>query len=222
MTLMKSQGLQANVLPHETFKQNSGGQIFSALPAELNAAESKAIEAPLVSKMAWLSEVYMTPLTAMVAAVALGLGGYAFFTQYTAATETQQAEGLKSEVEALRLRATAASQLVAVGPDAASAAFLKQIGFSASHNPVTMLATLRQAAGQQVRIQRLQLVKPDQAANPVFRVDGVVTDGSSATLGRFLADLKAKGWQPEATTPNDNAFGAFAYLLKPVVAVKAS
>ena len=220
--LMQGHGLQVNVLSHETFQQISGSLIFSVLPDELAMADVKVIEAPWLSKLAWLSEANITPLTAMVAAVALGLGALAFFTQYTSAAEAAQAQSLKNEVGVLRLRANAVAQLGAAGPDADSAAFLRQIGFSASHDPVKMLGLIRQAAGSQVRIQRLQLQKSDQASKPLFRVDGVVADGSSATLGRFLADLKALGWQLEATAPSDSSVGAFAYVLRPTATAKAS
>lgn len=221
-TLLKNQGSQADFLSHEMFVQTDSAKIFSVLSGELGAAEVKVIEAPWLSKMAWLSEVNMMPLTAMVAAMALGLGAYTLFAQYNSALEAKVAQTLKTEVETLRQRVAVVNQVGVVGPESEADAFLRQIGFSASHNPVDMLAIVRLAAGSQVRIQRLQLVKPDQLAKPQFRVDGVVADGSNATLSRFLGELKAQGWQPEAMSPSDSSVGAFAYLLKPTMPSKSS
>ncbi len=98
---------------------------------------------------------------------------------------------------------------------------MRQLGFAAVHDPIQMLATVRQAARPGVRVQRVQLIKTDSQAKPRFRVDGVVDGPANQELRRFLAELLAQGWQAESVSPNDGSSGAFAYLLKPAVPGKS-
>jgi hypothetical protein len=98
----------------------------------------------------------------------------------------------------------------------ATVTFITQLGFAAVHDPIQMLATVRRAAESTVRMQRLQLTKTNSSAQPHFRVDGVVMDGSNDGLRGFLSELRTQGWQAESATPSDSAPGAFAYKLTPL------
>lgn len=205
----------AKLLPHESYGDDA--QAFassSALPVLLQAVPSRAWAVPTLRRLAWFSERHVLPLAATVAVVAVGLGVFAFLADRTANEAQLSAAALRSEVEELRQRIGVASDQRAAAMDAPELMFARQMGFAVVHDPVRMLATVRKAAGQQIRIQRVQLTKANPPVPARFRVDGVVADGSAEALSRFLAELRADGWQAESTAPGDSASGAFAYYLR--------
>jgi hypothetical protein len=208
-------GLEARLLPHESFR-TEGGKAASVLPGLLASMPVRGFVASGLQRLAWLSEGYVLPLAAMVAVVALGLGGLAVYAEQSAVQERQAVRALNDEMEPLRTRVAAATAAGGTGVESADLAFARQLGFAATHDPVRMLTTVRQAAGTGVRIQRVQLAKADQASKARFRIDGVVANGSSVELSRFLGALRAQGWEAESTTPNDGSVGAFAYHLRRV------
>lgn len=208
-------GLEARLLPHESFR-TEGGKAASVLPGLLASMPVRGFVASGLQRLAWLSEGYVMPLAAMVAVVALGLGGLAVYAEQSAVQERQAVRALNDEMEPLRTRVAAATAAGGTGVESADLAFARQLGFAATHDPVRMLTTVRQAAGTGVRIQRVQLAKADQASKARFRIDGVVANGSSVELSRFLGALRAQGWEAESTTPNDGSVGAFAYHLRRV------
>lgn len=207
--------LEARLMPHESFRAE-GGKVASVMPGLLAGMPVRGFVASGLQRLAWLSEGYVLPLAAMVAVVALGLGGFAFYAEQSALQEQQAVRALRGEMEPLRARLAAASAAGGTDVESAELAFARQLGFAATHDPVRMLTTVRQVAGAGVRIQRVQLAKADQASKARFRIDGVVANGSSVELSRFLGALRAQGWEAESTTPNDGSVGAFAYHLRRV------
>ena len=160
--------------------------------------------------------VFLDSAAALIAVMTVGLGAFAFFSNHLITQEQTTLQALQGETEQLRQRVSQVGQASAsaLGPEAAS--FVRQLGFAAVHDPIQMLATVRQAARPGVRVQRVQLVRTDSQAKPRFRVDGVVDGPANRELRRFLAELQTQGWQAESVSPNDGSPGAFAYLLKPV------
>jgi hypothetical protein len=216
--------IDAKLVPHDALRSHQGTGGATALPHLLDTTGAGAIQAPWLPRLAWLSEAYVMPLAAMLAVVAIGLGAFAFFAQNQVVTQLQAAQAVEGEIETLRERVAAVTPSEAAAKMApASVAFVKELGFSAVHDPVRMLSTVRQAADGNVRVQRLQLIKASSSAkNPYFRVDGVALGGSNDSLRRFLSALRVQGWQAESAPTNDGALGAFAYDLKPVSAGQAS
>lgn len=209
--------MQAQLLPHEAFRLDADRKPVTVLPAWLGNVSVKSLAAPPLLRAAWLSERYVMPLAAMVAVVAVGLGIFAWVAFGMVRDEQQSMQGLQSELETLRARVAKVSGTGVAGMEAPEVVFARQMGFAVIHDPIRMLGTVRRAAGETVRIQRLQLTKAN-ASNPArFRVDGVVADGSPEELSRFLAALRAEGWQAESTAPFDSSVGAFAYYLRAVV-----
>lgn len=214
--LTESGVIEARLMPHESFKIGGGDKVASVLPHALVSAGPGAVQAPWMPRMAWLSESYVLPLAAMVSVVSVGLLAFAFFSQQRVDAERDRVQRVQAEVEPLRQRVGLAALPHKVTMDPEAVDFVRQLGFASTYDPVRMLAKVRRAAGNEVRVQRLQLSKADHLAKPMFRVDGVVISGSNEVLSRFLGALKSQGWQAESVTPNDGALGAFAYLLKPV------
>jgi hypothetical protein len=95
-------------------------------------------------------------------------------------------------------------------------AFASKIAEAALYDPVRMLALVRQAAGPKIRIQRVQLTRPDNSVKHFFRVEGVAAGGSNQEIANFTAALKAQGWQSSPAQSSDGSIGAFAYTLRPV------
>lgn len=204
---------QARLLPHASFDDaaQASSVLASALPALVAALPTRAWAVPALQRLAWFSERHVLPMAAMVAVVAAGLGVFAFFADRTVDAERSTVAALQNEVEELRHRVGAAQEERQAEAEAPELAFARQMGFAMVHDPVRMLATVRQAAGTQIRIQRVQLSKGMAPEPARFRVDGVVADGSSQALSHFLAALRTAGWQAESTAPGDSAPGAFAY-----------
>lgn len=218
LTELNASGIAgAQLMPHATLRTSQSTQGATALPGLLDAAKGTALQAPPLSKLAWLSEAYVMPLAAMIAVVAIGLGVFAYFAQGQIAAQHQVAQAMGSEIEGLQTRVSEANRLAATTDmDPATVAFVKQLGYAAVHDPVRMLGTVRHAAGSSIRVQRLQLARASQSSAPHFRLDGVVINGSNEALGRFLGELRNKGWQAESVSPNDATYGAFAYNLRPI------
>jgi hypothetical protein len=209
--------VEAKLLEHESLRSETSPRSGTALPQLLEQTSASSLHAPLMPRLAWLSEAYVLPVAAMITVVSIGLGALAFFTQKAVDSQVQAAQAVAGEVQTLRQRVAAATPSEN-SPKMAPAAveFVKQLGFAAVNDPVRMLSTVRRAAGASVRVQRLQLSRKDQSAPPHFRVDGVVIDGSNEGLRRFLSELRMQGWQADSVQPNDSAPGAFAYALEPV------
>lgn len=202
----------ARLLPHASFNDTAqASEVASALPGLVAALPTRAWAVPVLHRLAWFSEKHVLPVAAMVAVVAAGLGVFAFFADRTVNAERSTVAALQAEVEDLRRRVGAAQEERQAEAEAPELAFARQMGFAMVHDPVRMLATVRQAAGSQIRIQRVQLTKGMAPEPARFRVDGVVEDGSSQALSHFLAALRTAGWQAESTAPGDSAPGAFAY-----------
>jgi hypothetical protein len=215
---LSTEGLMdAKLLQHDPLRSGTGTNGATTLPKLLETTRSSNLHAPGLSRLAWLSETYVMPLAAMVTVVAIGLGAFAYVSQGLMGAELQAANDLESEMQGLRQRVTAVNQAEATAKmPPATVAFITQLGFAAVHDPIQMLATVRRAAGSTVRVQRLQLTKTNSSAQPHFRVDGVVMDGSNDGLRGFLSELRTQGWQAESATPSDSAPGAFAYKLTPL------
>ena len=208
---------EVKLVPHDTLRGETTDRKSSALPHLIGAAGQKAVQSSGLAKLAWMSESYVLPLAAMIAVVAVGLGGFAFSSHQLAQQETQVAASMQGEMEGLRQRATLVNQAAPPTELDASMALTRQLGHAAIYDPIQMLNTIRRAAGTAVRVQNVQLVKADATTKARFRVDGVVIDGRNEELSRFLSELKLEGWQAEPANPGDGSVGAFAYHLKPVV-----
>lgn len=207
---------EVRLVPHVTLRGESTDRKSSALPHLIGAAGQKAVQASGLAKLAWMSESYVLPLAAMIAVVAVGLGGFAVFSHQLAQQETQVATSMQGEMAGLRQRASLVSQAAPAPELEPSLALTRQLGHAAIYDPIQMLHTIRRAAGAAVRVQNVQLVKADATHKARFRVDGVVIDGRNEELSRFLSELKLEGWQAEPANPGDGSVGAFAYHLKPV------
>lgn len=206
---------EGKLLAHESYRAGTG-KAASALPGLLDALDARSLTASFLQRMAWLSERYVMPLMALVAVVTLGLGAFSLYAEQLIARERQSIDSLQGEIGQLRARVEKVTAAQAASVEGGDLAFARQLGFAATHDPIRMLTTVRRAAGSTVRVQRVQLAKIDQSNKARFRVDGVVANGSSAELSRFLGELRVQGWQAESTTPADGTAGAFAYFLRPV------
>lgn len=209
--------LDVKLVPHATLSGDGTAHKTSAIPHLIAATGSKAVHASGLSKLAWMSESFVLPLAAMIAVIAVGLGGFVVFSNQKAQQQTLAAASMRGEMEGLRQRVAMLDQSQPPsGPDA-TVELIRQLGHAAIYDPVRMLNTIRNAAGAGLRIQNVQLIKADSNNRARFQVDGLVINGRNDELSRFLSELRLDGWQAQPTTPRDNSVGAFAYQLTPVV-----
>lgn len=210
--------VQAAPLPLTPLADASGTTVVSALPGLLARVPAWAWTVPVVQRLAWFAERHVQAVVAMVAVIAAGLGVVSFFADRAARAEQSIVAELKTDVEGLRERVAKAQGDRTPVSEAPEFAFARQLGFAMSHDPVRMLGVLRHVAGEQIRIQRVQLNKGMPPTPARFRVDGVAEEGAAEALSHFLAALRAEGWEAESTAPGDSAAGAFAYYLRAVPA----
>lgn len=208
--------LRAELRPHATFVHADGAPVMSALPAALKNSGMRAVQGSWLERLAWVSEAYVLALAVLVAVVALGLFGFGLFFQEQVAREQEKMLSSQARMEPLRQRVEAAALVQQTSMPPQAVELVRQLGFAATYDPLRMLVLVRRAAGSEVRVQRLQLSRPDHVSAPSFRIDGVVADGSNEVLSRFLETLKAQGWAAESAVPTDSSLGAFAYVLKPI------
>lgn len=154
----------------------------------------------------------MIPATAIAA-----VGGAAFISMAgllhsQAATLTQQDKQTSSQADQMEARVTAANAIEAPTGFASVAAFALQLGDGATYDPVAMLQLVREAAGQDIRIQRLKLESFSDKKR-VFRVDGMTEKSGISAISRFIAVTQSAGWQAEAIDPAEQQPGAFSYRL---------
>lgn len=221
LALADSGAIQAEMLPSTEFSLSPDRTLATVLPYLLDKAPAKVVQAPWLSRLAWMSEAYVLPLAAMICVVAIGLGALAYVAQGMATKEKQVADASQVEIATLRQRVAAVDSASTTSINADTRKLVGELAFAASHNPVQMLAEIRRAARSDIRIQRLQLVKSSSGERPRFRVDGVVATASNHSLGRFLGEMRLQGWQAESAAPIDNTPGAFAYILQPIAAKRS-
>lgn len=215
--LAEVSGKSVKLLPHESLRCEQVGRGFTALPHLISAAGQGAAQAPTLSRLAWLSEAYVLPLSMVVGVSALGLAGFAFMAHKQADTEMLADTAARSEMEVLHQRAVAANQVLSTDASTPATSLVRDLGRAAIYDPVHLLATVRVAAGPSLRIKGLQLVKADNENPARFRIQGVVEDGRNDELSRFLSELGQEGWLFTPTNPADGSLGAFAYDLTPRV-----
>lgn len=215
--LVEISGKNVKLMPHESLRGEQVGRGSTALPHLISAAGLGATQSSTLSRLAWLSESYVLPLSVVVGVCALGLAGFAFLAHKQAEAQASADTAVRSEAESLRQRAVLASQVPQTDASSPAISLVKDLGHAAIYDPVRLLATLRGAAGSELRIKGLQFVKADSEHPARFRVEGVVADGRNDELSRFLSELGQEGWLFTPTNPSDGALGAFAYHLSPRV-----
>lgn len=208
-------GAQVQLLPQRSYAENGVAAGASALPDLLKQLPLRAIAAPAMARLAWLTDRALPLLSAAIVAIAVVFAVGAWWLHSQLAQERQVLAGLQEQAHSLQAQITAARELerpYASNEDNIQLA--RQIGYAVRYNPMDMLDVLREEAGDTIRIQRVQLTR-ENASNPArFRVDGVVQQGSSARLSQFLAAMQARGWQARAEVPFDGSIGAFAYYFQ--------
>ncbi len=176
---------------------------------------------PGLAKIAWLSESWAAPVSAVVACACLIVGGLGYYLQQQMGQQEAELAVAKSQSAQLQTQiARLAKENLPLAEDP-QFAFANKIAESALYDPVRMLSLVRQAAGSKIRIQRVQLTRIDNSAKHFYRVEGVAAGGANQEIANFTAALKAQGWQSTPAQSSDGSIGAFAYTLRPVATATA-
>lgn len=204
--------LDCTLRPHAEMVAGQRGPVVSALPQWTKTLKGRAIEASALARLAWRSESLVAPMTAVTAVVGLGLLLLSVVVQNQAASENRAAGTQLELAQKMEARIAQANKIEPSAAFAPVAEFARQLGDGAAYDPVAMVQMVRQAAGNDIRIQRIRL-EPFGTQKRTFRVDGVTTQGGLAAVSRFLAHAKAAGWRAEPLDPVEQSPGAFSYRL---------
>ncbi len=176
---------------------------------------------PGLAKIAWLSESWATPVSAVVACACLIVGGLGYYLQQQTGQQEAELTVVKNQSAQLQTQiARLAKENVPLADDP-QFAFASKIAEAALYDPVRMLSLVRQAAGSKIRIQRVQLARTDNNSRHLYRVEGIAAGGANQEIANFTSALKAQGWQSSPAQSSDGSIGAFAYTLRPVATATA-
>ena len=204
--------LPCEMLAHEQLLSVQKTPVASALPGLCATMGVRSAQATLLSRLSWWSESLVAPMAAVTAVVAVGLMVLGVLTQSQAVSEAQINRDQQKQVDALELRIASANKVEVESGLTSVADFARQLGDGAVYDPVTMLQLVRQAAGSDIRIQRVKL-ESQMDKKRSFRVDGVTERSGVAALSSFLAQTSASGWKAEPLDPAEQLPGAFSYRL---------
>ncbi len=189
-----------------------GAVMYTAAPLLCRKMRLGAAQTPWLARLAWRAESFMIPTAALSAVAGAAFIAMAGLLHTQTATATQQVEKISNEADLLEARVVAANAIETPFGFAPVAAFAQQLGDGATYDPVAMLQLVREAAGQDIRIQRLKL-ESFADKKRVFRVDGMTEKSGTAAITRFIAVTQSAGWQAEAIDPAEQLPGAFSYRL---------
>lgn len=189
-----------------------GTVMYTAIPLLCRKMRLGAAQAPWLARLAWRAESFMIPAAALSAVAGVVFIVMAGLLHDQATTATQQVRKISNEADTLEARVSAANAMETPLGFAPVAAFAQQLGDGATYDPVAMLQLVREAAGQDIRIQRLKL-ESFADKKRVFRVDGMTEKSGISAITRFIAVTQSAGWQAEAIDPAEQLPGAFSYRL---------
>ncbi|MDG2526205.1 hypothetical protein P6166_12650 [Stenotrophomonas sp. HITSZ_GD] len=228
-------GASVRLGPHQEVRDEAGAKYRSGVAHLAHHVTAMIAVNPPASRLMYIAERLLPWASAasLVLAVALaGMGGswtlLAHEANGRADTLRASAEAIDQQIAALQPRQALPEQYAPL------VQFIERAGkLQGALDPYAALASVREAAGHDVRILRLRL---EEGAEPVLRVDGVVNNAVEAhaqgrQVARFVERLRMAGYVPVALDPQSgNARaqtpgGAFSYQLKrvpPQAAGKAS
>jgi|GEM_PF-444698 len=228
-------GASTRLGPHLEVQDEAGTRFRSGVAHLAQHANALAAVNPPASRLMYIAERLLPWASAasLVMAVALAaLGGrwtlLAHEANSRADTLQAQAEEIDAQIAALQPRQALPEHYANL------LQFIERAGkLQGALDPHAALASVRDAAGHDVRILRLRL---EDGSEPVLRVDGVVNadvepSAQGRQVARFVERLRSAGYVPEALDPqsgNSRAQapgGSFSYQLKrvpPQAAGKAS
>ena len=192
---------------------NSRSPAGPDLTGLLKHLEFNAAVNPLLDRAAWWSERYVHGVAGGAALVAAALLAVGLWAQAQSQVQRASANRAGNELALLESRIQAASQLKPPESFTPISDFVGRLGQGQRYNPIPVLATLKRAAGADMRIQRLRLESSPVDRQNTFRVDGVVGAAGTAAVSRFVSELRFAGWTVSALEPADTVPGAFSYRL---------
>lgn len=205
-------GSAPKMLPVVTLDMRSQS-VQTALAQLAHAAAGRHALNPLADHLAWRAESWVSAITLVTAltGVALVTAGMLVARQ----TDEQRLTGLRqrSELETLQSRITAVSALEAPEKLMPAADFSRLLDEGAHYDLMDFMALLKASAGADMRIHRIKLETGVQTRARVFRVDGIVAAGASASVTRWVSAMAGAGWSLKSIDPVNTAPGAFSYEL---------
>ncbi|HYG05417.1 MAG TPA: hypothetical protein VD865_03280 [Stenotrophomonas sp.] len=228
-------GASVRLGPHIEVQDEAGTKYRSGVAHLAQHASAMIAVNPPASRLMYIAERLLPWASAasLVMAVALaGLGGRWTLLAHEANSHADDLQAQAADID---------TQIAALQPRQALPEhyadllqFIERAGrLQGALDPYAALASVRDAAGRDVRILRLRL---EEGSEPVLRVDGVVNagvepDAQGRQVARFVERLRMAGFAPVALDPQSgNARaqapgGSFSYQLKrvpPQAAGKAS
>ncbi|MGY0558943.1 hypothetical protein [Lysobacter sp. A421] len=207
---------------------NADGVMYRSGVARLTASASTLIAVnPAASRVMYLAERLLPWASAASLLLAIALGGLGGRWTLAAHDANTRAHGLDDQITEIDNQIKALGQHQAL-PDTypQMLRFLERAdALQQALDPHASLATVREAAGDDVRILRLRLDKATMAdGSDSLRVDGMVkqhdSDPQGMQVARFVERLRAAGFAATAVDPQvsggraQSPGGSFSYQLQ--------
>ena len=221
-TFAAALGIDVQLAPHRMLAVAGGETMHSALTEVAAAVRLADSASPRLATLAARAEQSLPLVAAAVAVLALGLLLGGWYEHTRAAAHTMQASALQSS--SAQMASKTQLQLAALHRDSGrlknTRQFVERIAAAGlGENMSLVLARVRQSARGWVRILRLRVDETDHR----LYVEGAIDKGAEGAgrLGRFIANLRAAGFEPVAAEPPPGAQTAdyFSYTLHPAGSV---
>ncbi|PJI97095.1 hypothetical protein CLU85_1863 [Acidovorax sp. 69] len=193
----------------------AGERVQSVLPVLAREAAGRHALNPLLERVAWRAERWVSPITVVTALVGLVMAIVGVLVGQMADQQRAEGQNQRAELMALQDRIEAVSTVEAPQKLLPVAEFSRALDDGARHDPVAFMALLKASAGKDILIQRVRLeaAAVGQARSRAFRVDGVLAPGASAAVTQWVSQMVAAGWTLKAVDPTYTIPGAFSYEL---------
>lgn len=188
-------------------------RIETALPMLAWQAAGRHALNPLVQRVAWRAERWVAPITVVTALAGVALLTLGVLLGQLADRQREEGQAQRTELAALQDRIQTVVSVEAPQKLLPVADFSRLLDEGSRYDPMAFMAVLKASASKDIQIQRVRLETSQQARSKAFRVDGVVAQGASASVTRWVGQMMAAGWSLRALDPADTGPGAFSYEL---------
>ena len=204
----------------EPYIKKNGGQSYASLKTLRSHFSEKLAVNPLADRINYFAEKNLMKVACCVGVVAVGLIVWGMVSLVQARIITGKAE--QNAMETQKITQGLQGKTVVAHQDKQFLATRDFVGLVAkaqnSIDPYSFLRHLRLAAGDTVKIVRVQM-QPESSS---IVIEGWIeqADGSDKPLADFVEQLRKLGFAPKAIDPISSANirhnGSFAYRLQPV------
>lgn len=211
---------KVSVVAAEMYTKKGGGQIYASLSALRARFSEKLAANPISGKASYFAEKNLMRIACCIGVIAAGLFVWGLMSLLQARAISVQVGQNASEAQKIAQNLQGKATAIRQGKQFYATRDFVGLVAKAEHSidPYGFLRNLRFAAGENVKILRVQ-IQPD---NNNIVIEGWIEQvgGSDKPLADFVEQLRGLGFAPKAidsiSGANMRRNGSFAYRLQPV------